>query len=159
MSKNIIETLVGALVLFLAGMFLYLAYKTTDLNSSDSNSYRITAQFDRADGLILGSDVKIGGIKVGKVTDLSLEPEYYRAVVGMKVNADVKLPSDSLAEVIGNGLLGEKYVAIIPGSQEDFIENGGVISFTQSSISFESLIGKFIFNSSETDSKEKDNNK
>ena len=154
MSKNAVETLVGAIVLFVAGIFLYLAYKTTDISSNDSRSYNIHAEFDRADGLILGSDVKLGGIRIGKVVGLSLDPQNYRAKISMRVSLDVKLPSDTTAEIIGNGLLGEKYVAIIPGSDEEFMQDEGLIMYTQSSVSLESLIGKFIFSSAEKSAKE-----
>lgn len=154
MSKNLIETMVGAVVLVVAGLFLYLAYKTTDIGVSDYNSYPISAEFDRADGLILGSDVKLGGIKVGKVIGLTLDPENYKAKIHMLISADVKLPNDSTAEIIGNGLLGEKYVALIPGSEDEFLGKDGVIVYTQSSVSLESLIGKFIFSSAEKASKE-----
>ncbi len=158
MSKNLVETLVGALVIIIAVGFLYSAYKTTDIGVGVGNGYNISAKFDRADGLNLGSEVKVGGIKVGKVVAQTLDASSYQAIISMVINDEVKLPMDSTAEIIGNGLLGEKYVALIPGADEEKIAEGGIIEYTQSAVSFESLIGKFIFNSVEKagkDSKDK----
>ena len=151
MSKNIIETLVGALVLIIAAGFLYFAYTTTDVTGGAEKGYTVIAKFDRADGLNLGSDVKIGGVKIGKVIDLSLDKKTYQAVAKIRLKAGIDLPVDSTAEIIGNGLMGEKYIAIVPGSENDHIADNGVIEFTQSSISLESLIGKYIFGSATKD--------
>lgn len=149
MSKNIVETLIGALVIVIATTFLYFAYTTTNITGGSESGTVIIAKFDRADGLNLGSEVKIGGVRVGKVADLSLDPKTFQAIATLRIRDGVSLPVDSTAEIIGNGLLGEKYVAIIPGSETDHISNNGAIEFTQSSISLESLIGKFIFGSAQ----------
>jgi phospholipid/cholesterol/gamma-HCH transport system substrate-binding protein len=145
MSKNLVETLVGALVLVIAFVFLYNAYKTTDIVGSGKSGYELQAKFDRADGLNFGGDVKVGGIKVGKVTSLTVDPKSFKAIVKMKIYSDIQFPSDSTAEIIGNGFLGDKYLSIVPGADDEHLADGGVIEFTQSSISLESLIGKFIF--------------
>lgn len=146
MSKhNMVETLVGMVIITIACCFFYFAYTTNNVASGIDSGYNIIAKFDRADGLNPGSDVKIGGVKIGKVLDLSLDLKSYHAVAKLQVKKDIWLPVDSTAEIIGNGLLGEKYISIIPGSESDHIANNGMIEFTQSSISLESLIGKFIF--------------
>lgn len=149
MNNNITETIVGAIVLFVAAYFLYYAYGTTQGNSSVQNGYTVVAKFDRVDGLNPGSDVKISGIKVGKVTSFELDPKSFRAVLNLSLRNDIQLPSDTSAEIIGNGLLGEKYVALVPGADDEKIPTNGQIEFTQSSISLESLIGKFMFDSAE----------
>lgn len=156
MSKNLVETLVGALVIMIAVGFLYTAYKTTDVGVGTIGGYKLFAKFDRADGLNLGSEVKVGGIKVGKVVGQKLDSGNYQAVIEMMINSDVKLPADSTAEIIGNGLLGDKYVAVIPGADQEKLGEGGTIEFTQSAVSLESLIGKFIFSSAEKAGKEKE---
>ena len=147
MSQNIIETIVGTLVIIIASAFLYNAYKSTEMNH-EIGGYNLTANFERADGLNLGSDVKIGGIKIGKVIGQRIDVKSYKAVITINVQKDILLPVDSNAEIVGNGLLGEKYISVVPGSEETYLKENGVIEYTQSSISFESLLGKFIFNSS-----------
>lgn len=149
MNNNITETIVGAIVLFVAAYFLYYAYGTTQGNSSVQNGYTVVAKFARVDGLNPGSDVKISGIKVGKVTSFELDPTTFRAVLQLSLRNDIQLPSDTSAEIIGNGLLGEKYVALVPGADDEKIPSNGQIEYTQSSISLESLIGKFMFDSAE----------
>ncbi len=155
MSKNLVESLVGLLVIIIAAAFLYSAYKTTDVGVGATSGYNIYAKFDRADGLNLGSEVKVGGIKVGKVIGQELDGTTYQALIRMVIKDEIKLPVDSTAEIIGNGLLGEKYVAIIPGADEEKISEGGAVEFTQSAVSLESLIGKFIFSSAEKAGKDK----
>jgi len=146
MSKNFIETLVGATVILVAFTFSYIAYSTTSsVNTHDS--YTIVAKFDRADGVNIGTDVKIGGIPVGKVLEQKLDYSTYQAEIVMAIDNKVQLPLDTAAEIIGNGLLGEKYVSLSPGIDEEKLLDKGIIYFTQSAISLESLIGKFIFSS------------
>ena len=144
MNKNFVETLVGALVIAIAAMFLWFAYSTTTIKQN-GNSYKLIAQFNRADGLNLGSDVRIGGIKMGKVTSLTIDPKTYQAVVEISIVSGIQVPADTTAEIIGNGLLGEKYVSLVPGSDAEMLKNGGKLEFTQSSISLEGLLGKYIF--------------
>ena len=98
----------------------------------------------------MGSDVRLSGIKIGRVLNMSINPSNYDAEIDFIVDKQYKIPSDSSAEIIGNGFLGEKYIAVVPGSDTDFLPEGGKIEFTQSSISLESLIGKFIFGSTNT---------
>lgn len=145
MGKNIVETIVGAVVLLVAAYFLYYAYGTTQVVSNGSSGYVVLAKFDRVDGLNLGGDVRVSGIKVGKVVKQELDPKTFQAVLEIKIQSDIKLPVDTSAEIVGNGLLGEKYLALVPGADEESIEPNGYIEFTQSSISLEGLIGKFMF--------------
>lgn len=156
MGKNIVETIVGGIVLLIAAYFLHYAYGTTKVLDG-SSGYAVMAKFDRVDGVNLGGDVRISGIKVGKVIKQSLDPKTFQAVLELKIESDLKIPSDSSAEIVGNGLLGEKYIALVPGSDEDAIEPNGYIEYTQSSISLEGLIGKFMFGLDKNkDGKEKD---
>lgn len=143
MNRNVIETLIGAVVLLIAAGFLFTAYKSG--NVQQATGYTVNAKFDRVDGLNLGSDVRISGIKVGAVTGAIIDPETYQAVVTLTVKDDIKLPKDSSAEIIGDGLLGSKYVAVIPGGDTEMMAQGEEIKYTQSSISLEALIGKFIY--------------
>jgi phospholipid/cholesterol/gamma-HCH transport system substrate-binding protein len=154
MNKETIETWVGALVILLAAFFVYYAYGTTkSVNKSDG--YVLQAKFNRIDGLGLGSDVKISGIKVGTVVAQKLDDQTFQAILEMRIRKDLKLPTDSTAEIVGNGLLGEKYVALTPGADDETLKENEFISFTQSSISLESLIGKFMFGVDKPANKEK----
>ncbi len=143
MQKNLIETVMGAVVLAIAGGFMVFAYEGSQMRVQDG--YGVKAKFTNATGLALGSDVRIGGVKVGTVTDLSLDPESYEAISTMQVARNIKIPTDSTAAVSSSGLLGEKFVQITPGADEKMLENNGMIKFTQSSVSLEELIGKFMF--------------
>jgi phospholipid/cholesterol/gamma-HCH transport system substrate-binding protein len=140
---NVIETLVGAFVLVVAVAFVIFAVSRTDVGAVQG--YEVVANFDRIDGLSVGADVRVSGIKVGTVIEQTLNTETYFAVVRMSVDPAVRLPVDSSAAVISDGLLGGKFMALTPGAEEDMIEPGGKILYTQASISLEQLIGKFVF--------------
>ena len=143
MGGNVIETLVGAFVLVVAVAFVTFAVSRTDVGAVQG--YEVVANFDRIDGLSVGADVRVSGIKVGTVIEQTLDTETYFAVVRMSVDPAVRLPVDSSAAVISDGLLGGKFMALTPGAEEDMIEPGGKILYTQASISLEQLIGKFVF--------------
>lgn len=145
MNKNLFETLVGALVLVIAGYFTYYVYGATSVVGALEKGFPVKAVFDNADGVNMGTDVKMSGIKIGKVSSLKLDDKTFRAVIEMNLRPDIKLPTDSSAEISGNGLLGERYVSIQPGADTEYLARGGNIEFTQSSISLEKMIGKFMF--------------
>lgn len=148
MSRNAIETLIGALVLIVAGIFVVFAYSTANLRPV--SGYSLMARFDRADGVQSGSDVRISGIKVGSVTGLELDPQTFLAVITMTLDPRVQVPVDSVAKITSDGLLGSKYMALDPGGAEETIPDGGEIVYTQSSLALEDLIGQYIFSSGES---------
>jgi phospholipid/cholesterol/gamma-HCH transport system substrate-binding protein len=143
MQKNIIETLMGAVVLVVAGVFFAFAYKGSGMQIE--SGYIVNANFTNASGIALGSDVRIGGIKIGTVSDLSLDKNSYEAIISMQIRSATQLPKDSSASVVSSGLLGEKYIQITPGGDEAMLANGDKIEFTQSAINLEEMIGKFMF--------------
>lgn len=143
MANNAIETVMGAVVLAVAGSFLYFAYSNSNVKTIDG--YTVKADFANIGGINVGSDVRIGGIKVGVVEELELDPQSYNAIAVFRVSDDVKLPKDTSASVQSAGLLGDKFIALQPGGDETNLADGGVIHFTESSISIEELIGKFVF--------------
>ena len=144
MRANGIEVIVGAGVLLVAIVFLGFAYKSS--HWQNHTGYEIHANFDRIDGLATGSDVRVNGVKVGHVSEVTLDPVSYVAHVNIALDDRIKIPSDSIAEIVADGLLGPKYMSITPGSQETTIAPGGSIARTQSAVGLESLIGKFLFN-------------
>ncbi len=143
MQKNIIETIMGAVVLLVAIFFLSFAYRNSNVGVDDG--YVISGRFSNAAGIALGSDVRVGGIKVGVVTDMKLDPQSYEAIISMQIGERTKLPKDSSAAIVSSGLLGEKYIQLSPGGDEAMLAEGGKIDFTQSSVNLEELIGKFVF--------------
>ncbi len=153
MNKNVLETLMGAVVLLVAAGFLAIAYKGSEMQVA--GGYTVSGKFANASGIALGSDVRVGGIKVGVVSSLMLDPNSYQAIVSMQIHKDTKLPKDSSAAVTSSGLLGEKYVQITPGGDDKMLADGGKIEFTQSSVNLEELIGKFMFSGGGVDKDDK----
>ncbi len=145
MSGNVVETLIGAVVLLVAGFFLYFSYDKADAGAV--SGYALTAKFDKVDGVKIGSDVMLAGIKVGTVTDQSLDAVEYLAILTMSLSSDVKLPEDSAIKIASDGLLGGKYLSIDPGGAEDYLEPGDEIRFTQGAVDLTELIGKAIYSS------------
>jgi phospholipid/cholesterol/gamma-HCH transport system substrate-binding protein len=143
MRGNVIETVMGAVVLIVAALFLFFAYNTSQLRSV--KGYELTADFEHIDGIRDGSDVRVSGIKVGSVLGLTLDSKTFLATVRMSVEPSVKLPDDTVAEIVSSSLLGDKYMSLVPGGSDKDIVPGGRIKFTQSSISLEHLIGQMMF--------------
>jgi len=143
MSGNVIETVMGAVVLVVAALFLFFAYTTSQVRAVQG--YQLTAQFERVGALRDGSDVRIAGVKVGSVVSESLDPKTFLATVRMNINPAYKLPEDTVAEIVSNGLLGDQYMSLVSGGEEQTIPPGGRIKYTQSPASLENLIGQMIF--------------
>lgn len=143
MQSNFVETLIGAVVVIIAGVFLFYGYTNSGMRSA--SGYQVKAEFDRVDGLASGSDVRLSGIKIGTVVGQAIDPTNYKAIVTMNLASDVKVPDDSSAKITSEGLLGSNYIALTPGGSEEFLTQGGEISFTQGSIDLMSLIGQAVF--------------
>lgn len=148
MRGSLVETLIGAVVLGVAGVFLYFAYSQTNVGPVDG--YELNAKFNNVTGVTVGSDVRIGGIKVGAVTSQTLDPATYEAVLTFSVRGSVELPEDSSAKIALDGLLGGAFVAIEPGGSPDMLANGDSIEFTQGAIDIVGLIGRFIYGSADS---------
>jgi phospholipid/cholesterol/gamma-HCH transport system substrate-binding protein len=145
MSGNLVETLIGAVVLVVAAVFLLFAYNKADVRAV--SGYPLQAKFERADGVNVGSDVLLGGIKIGSVTGQRLDTVEYLAVLELSISNDVKLPDDSAIKIASNGLLGDKYLSVEPGGSEKMLEAGQEIRYTQGSVDLTELIGKAIYSS------------
>ncbi len=142
MANNVAETLIGAAVLIVAGGFLAYASQHADLGSS--SNYDLKAKFFSADGVSPGIDVRMSGVKVGTVSDLSLDPVTFEAVVSLSMNKGFEVPSDSSAKIASEGLLGGSYIAVEPGGSEYPLEAGEEIERTQGSVSLIDLLGKAV---------------
>lgn len=150
MKGNLLETVLGGVVLSVAVFFLYFAYSSAD-RVKVSDGYEIVAKFDRIDGLSRGADVRMSGVKVGTITNMELDTDTFLAIVSMNVSHNLKLPDDSSAEVVSDGLMGGKYIALVPGGSDEILTHGGQVKFTQASVNLESLIGQLIFSSKDKD--------
>lgn len=145
MKRNFFETIVGFFVLAIAGLFLYFSYISSF--ATKGQFYTLNARFGRVDGLSVGNDVKIGGVRIGSVTTIDIDPTNYQAMVQFSVRQDIKLPADSSAEIASDGLLGGKFLHLTPGGDEVDLKNNERIMYTQSAVNLESLVSKFMFGS------------
>ncbi len=143
MTRSVIETVLGAVVLLVAAVFLMFSYKTANVATGDG--YEITADFSGIGGLKTGDDVRISGVKIGTVADVELDDESFLARVYINVGDDYKLPLDTAALISSDSLLGGRYLALEPGAEEDFIKPGGQVQYTQAPQNLEQLLGQFIF--------------
>lgn len=143
MKRSMVETLLGALVVVVAAGFLIFALQATEVGAVDGFSMK--ARFLKVGGLEVGSDVRISGVKVGTVTDRILDTDSFEAVVLFSVSADLQLPADTQAVVTSEGLLGNKYLRLIPGTAKETIVDGGEISQTRDFRSLEDTVSEIIF--------------
>ena len=148
MNRNVIETVMGGVVLLVAAGFVVLAFQSGSVGNS--SGYALKAEFDNASGLAPGADVRMSGVKIGVVTTQELDPNTFFAVVNMTIQDDIKLPKDTSARILADGLLGANFVALEPGGEEENLNDGDQITFTQGSINVVDLIGRFIFSAAET---------
>ena len=142
-QRNLTELLAGAVVLVVAAGFL--GYAVANTGRSTGSGMTLSAKFDRVDGLAVGSDVRMAGVKIGTVRSAAIDPKTYQAVVTFTVLSTLRLPADSSAEIASDSLLGGKVLALVPGGEATMLADGGRVAITQSSISFEQILGKFIF--------------
>ena len=134
MSENTTEVLVGGAVLAAAvGFFIYAA-QVGGYEMGSSDSYRLSASFRAADGITVGTDVRLAGVRVGSVTDLTLNTETFRADVGFTVLDDVEVPEDSTVAISSEGLLGGNFVELLPGGSLEALAEGDEIYNTLSLI-------------------------
>jgi phospholipid/cholesterol/gamma-HCH transport system substrate-binding protein len=145
MSGNLVETLIGAVVLLVAGFFLAFAYTTGGVGSGRVGGYELQARFNRADGLVNGGDVRLSGIKIGTITKQALDPKTFDAIVTFSVDSRYQLPDDSAVKIASEGLLGGNFISVEPGGSEAMLKPGSEVKFTQGSVNLMDLIGQAIF--------------
>lgn len=144
MKRSIFETLLGAIVIIAAAVFLQYSYKTGDVGTS-TNTYEVNARFSSIGGLRAGDDVLISGVKVGSVKAVDLDPESFLANVTLAIDSSIQLPIDTAALISSESLLGGLYLGLEPGGDELYLEAGDVIEYTQAPQNLEQLLGQFIF--------------
>ena len=144
MKENKFEVIIGAVVLAVALGFVVFLYQSTGLSVSNSKHYELKADFRSADGIHVGTDVRLAGVKVGTVSDLGLNVETYRAEAELAIENAVDIPEDSALTVSSEGLLGGNFIEIIPGASYEYMQPGDEFLDTQGSVSLISLLLKFV---------------
>ena len=150
MKSFSLETIVGAAIIAVAIAFFSFAYKTAGLGAGSGSGTHISAEFDNIDGVNIGSDVRVAGVKVGSVVGQRLNPKSYQARVDMVIQPGLELSDDTSAKITAEGLLGAKFVALEPGGSETKIGEGGVLSYTQGAVDIWSIISQAMFSKSST---------
>ena len=155
MNTRKIEILVGLFVAAAIVAFFMLAMNVSNMSSyTGDKGYKIKAHFDNIGGLKIRSPVSASGVTVGRVTAIEYSSESYEAIVSMKIESQYdKFPLDTAASVLTSGLLGEQYVGLDPGAEEDYLKQGDLIELTQSAIVLEQIIGQFLYSQSDKNEK------
>lgn len=140
-----LELTVGIFLLLGFLSFAWLAVRLGDIGLGGRQTYPLMARFGNVAGLKEGGIVQVAGVQVGEVTAITLDPESYEAIVHLAIRKGVRLQEDSIASIRTTGIIGDKYVSIAPGGSPELLQAGGVISETESAISLEELISRYIF--------------
>ncbi|MCO4756553.1 MAG: outer membrane lipid asymmetry maintenance protein MlaD [Oceanospirillaceae bacterium] len=147
MRIRVLEIGVGAFLLMGLVALLMLALNVSGLNFESKGTYRVYARFENIGGLTERSKVTMSGVLIGQVTDIRLDSDALQALVEMEIANDVDFLSiDSSASILTAGLLGEKYIGVVTGAEEEYLQDGDFFEDTQSALVLEDLIGKFLFN-------------
>lgn len=141
--ENPVETLLGAVVIAVAVGFAIFAGQGRGLPAA-AGSYPVLASFSSVSGVAPGTDVRIAGVKVGSVAEISLDPQSYRAEAVMMIRSDIELPEDTIAKIDAEGLLGGTFIALAPGASFDALEPGDEIENTQGAVSLGGLIAQVL---------------
>lgn len=145
MKKIGVETAVGLFIVIGFASFAFLAIKLGHVDFFRSDRYRVTARFDSVSGLRLGAPVELAGVRVGAVDRIGVDPAKFEAVVDMLIEPQVKIPKDSIASIRTAGIIGDKFIKLSPGAETDNLGDSGEITDTESAISLEELVSKYIF--------------
>lgn len=145
MKQFNLELTVGIFLVLGFLSFAWLALRLGEVGIVGRQSYPLTARFGSVAGLKEGAVVQVAGVQVGEVEKITLDQEYYDAIVHLSIEQGVHLQEDSIASIRTTGIIGEKYVSISPGGSPEILPPGGAIVETESSVSLEELISKYIF--------------
>ena len=151
MRHNTLEIIMGMVVLVAAAFFVVIVYQAADIRAA--GGYQIKAEFSTTGGLTVGDDVRLSGIKIGRITDQTLDPISYSAVIEMNINDEVELPADTSARITKASLLGGNFLELIPGGSDEMLAAGDVIYDTFDPVSLSDLLGKFVFQNGEDETR------
>lgn len=147
MKKMTLEMIVGLFLLAGFASFAWISIKMGDIKMFMDETYPVTARFISISGLKEGASIELAGVKVGKVSRIELDGGEYEAVVHLDISKKVDLTDDSIASIRTSGIIGDRFIKLTPGGSEIYLEPGDVIEETESSISLEELVSKYIFES------------
>lgn len=145
MSRFNVEIVVGIFLVLGFLCFAWISVKLGDVAIFGPGTYQVTANFGSISGLREGAVVEIAGVRVGEVSSIQLDQEYYEAQVSMSIREGVKITEDSIASIRTAGIIGDRYINISPGGAPEYLSEGGRILETESAINLEELLGKYIF--------------
>jgi phospholipid/cholesterol/gamma-HCH transport system substrate-binding protein len=145
MKRINLEVIVGLFVMLGLAAFAFLAVKLGDVGNVEAGHYRLNARFQSSSGLKKGADVEMAGVIIGKVMNIRFDPEQYESVVELSLPKAIQIQDDAIASVRSTGLIGGKFIKISPGGSEELLRQGDTIYETESSVSLEELISKYIF--------------
>lgn len=149
MKRLTIDFAVGIFVILGICALAFISLKvatTASFGNSDTNGYTVYASFTNIGSLRVNAPVKVSGFVVGRVTNITLDPKTYQAITTLNLNQNYKFSTDTAAQILTTGLLGEQYVSLQSGSDSQMLQNGSTITITSSAMILENLIGKFMTN-------------
>ena len=147
MQRTVLDLWVGAFVLAGIGALVILAFKVGNMSTyNGSETYRLQAYFTNIGGLRPTASVRSAGVLVGRVGAITLDTERYQARVELDIDKRYQFPADTFANILTSGLLGEQYIGLLPGGDDEMLAEGGQFKQTQSAMVLEDLIGKFMLN-------------
>lgn len=149
MRENVTEVVAGALVLVVAAGFLAYATQFAERASGAGDDYALSASFRSAQGVTVGTDVRMAGVRIGTVTGMQLNPETFRADTTFAIDDHVALPEDTTVAVASEGLLGGTYIEMQPGGSPFDLEPGSEITQTQSAVDLITLLLRYVTGSNE----------
>lgn len=151
MRMRLVELSVGIFMVLGIIALVLMAFRVSGLSMNDAGeTYTVKARFENLGGLTERAKVSMAGVTIGRVTRVYLDNEWYSAVVEMEINKSMStLSTDTSAAILTAGLLGEKYIGLTVGAEEEYLANGDWIEDTQSALVLEELIGRFLFNKAE----------
>jgi phospholipid/cholesterol/gamma-HCH transport system substrate-binding protein len=145
MSKLNIQLATGLFVALGIAAFTYAAVNIGGVSFNEPPSYTLTARFTSISGLRTGGIVEAAGVRVGTVSGIDFDPESYEAIVRLRIDQNVPVQEDAIAAIRTQGIIGEKYVKLTPGGFDELLKDGGEITETESAVSLEELVSKYIF--------------
>jgi phospholipid/cholesterol/gamma-HCH transport system substrate-binding protein len=143
MQRNMLETVMGAVVLLAAAAFLFVIYSGSGVKQA-SGGYELVIRLDSGGSVLPGTEVRAAGVKVGQVTSQDFDAENFQAVLKLNIDGRVKLPTDSSAIITSDGLLGNNYILLEPGADDTLLKDGDRIEHAQGAVNLADLINKFV---------------
>ena len=154
MERTTVDLWVGIFVVAGIAALVMLAMKVGNLGTYNvSEAYQVHAYFSNIGGLKPKASIKSAGVLVGRVTDITLDTERYEAKVVMSLDKRYQFPKDTFANILTSGLLGEQYIGLVPGGDDQMLKNGEQLKMTQSAVVLEDMIGKFLYNKADEPAK------